>query len=464
METKEITTWRDDTALWRFRIIAPLLDPSLDRDKKIQMRKELADRNDLSEKTLRRYESSYLKKGFAGLKPSERTRRTSPGSQHFQDLMEEAILLKREVPSRSVRQIIFILESEGKAEPGLLKRSTVQDHLYAAGFGRKQMKKYQEGMKSSSKRFCKPNRMMLVQADIKYGPKLPIGPNGKMVQTYLSSMIDDHSRFILESSFYDNQEKAVVEDTFRKAILKHGSFDAAYVDNGGQYISNQLIRSTARLGIRILHARPRSGQSKGKIEKFHQVVDSFLAEAKAKKIRSLEDLNRYWRYFLEEYYQKDSHEGIREYYESLGLAVPEGGISPEMEWNRDTRPLVFLDAAVVGEAFLHHEERVVNKGGCISFRGQDYEVSAALIGATVEIAYDPVKPEPLLVTYRDMEPVEARRVAISPFCDKKPEIPISMQPGEPDTSRFLDVLEKKHRESRTKLANAISFSGYRKEV
>ena len=135
-------------------------------------------------------------------------------------------------------------------------------------------------------------------------------------------------------------------------------------------------------------------------------MDSFLAEAKAKKIQTLEELNRYWRYFLEEYYQKDCHEGIREYYESQGLSVPEGGISPEMEWNRDTRPLKFLDASVVGEAFLHHEERVVNKAGCISFRGQDYEVSAALIGANVEIAYDPVKPEPLLVTYRDMDPIE----------------------------------------------------------
>lgn len=464
METKEITNWRDDAALWRFQIIAPLLDPSLDKAKKIHLRKELAVRNDLSEKTLRRYEAGYLEKGFAGLRPSERSGRASPHSEHFQELMKEAILLKREVPTRSVRQIIFILESEGKAEPGFLKRSTVQDHLYAAGFGRKQMKKYQEGLKSSSKRFCKPNRMMLVQADIKYGPMLPIGPNGKMVQTYLSSMIDDHSRFILESTFYDNQEKWVVEDTFRKAILKYGSFDAAYVDNGGQYISKQLIRSTARLGIRVLHARPRSGQSKGKIEKFHQVVDSFLAEAKVKKIRTLEDLNRYWRYFLEEYYQKDSHEGICEYYASQGRSVPEGGISPEMEWNRDTRPLVFLDASVVGEAFLHHEERVVNKAGCISFCGQDYEVSAALIGASVEIAYDPVKPEPIFVTYRDMAPIEAKRVAISPFCDKKPEIPISMQPEGPETSRFLDVLEKKHEESQTKLANAISFSGYRKEV
>jgi transposase InsO family protein len=462
MEQKEITTWREETALERFQLISPLLDSSLDRDKKIQLRKDIALQNNLSVKTLRRYERSFLEKGFAGLKPADR-----PGCSRlpkdFEQLMQEAIVLKREVPTRSVRQIIYILETEGKAEPGVLKRSTVQDHLYAAGFGQKQMKKYNEGQKSSSKRFCKPNRMMLVQADIKYGPKLPIGPGRKRVQTYLSSIMDDHSRFVLSSEFYDNQEKEIVEDSFRKAILRYGRFEAAYVDNGGQYVSRQLLRSTAKLGIRVLHAKPFSGQSKGKIEKFHQVVDSFLAEARAKKIQTLEDLNRYWACFLEEYYQKKSHDGIREYYESQGRTVPEEGISPEMEWNRDARPLVFLDTSVVGEAFLHHEERVVNKGGCISFRGRDYEVSAALIGATVEIAYDPQNPNPLRVSYRDMPPIEAKPVAISPFCDKKPELPLSMQSTEPETSRFLDVLEKKHAESQVKLANAISFSRFRKE-
>jgi hypothetical protein len=177
----------------------------------------------------------------------------------------------------------------------------------------------------------------------------------------------------------------------------------------------------------------------------------------------LEDLNHYWSCFLEEYYQKKSHDGIREYYESQGRTVSEEGISPEMEWNRDARPLVFLDTSVVGEAFLHHEERVVNKGGCISFRGREYEVSAALIGATVEIAYDPQNPNPLRVSYRDMPPIEAKPVAISPFCDKNPELPLSMQSTEPETSRFLDVLEKKHAESQVKLANAISFSRFRKE-
>ena len=168
--------------------------------------------------------------------------------------------------------------------------------------------------KSSSKRFCKPHRMMLIQGDIKYGPKLPIGKNRAMVQTYLSSAIDDHSRFILAFEFYDNQEECIVEDTFRKAILKYGRFDKCYFDNGSQYVAKQLKLSLARLSIQIAFAPLRSGKSKGKIEKFHQVVDDFIAEAKAKKIRTLDELNHYWKIFLEEYYHNKAHEGIREYY------------------------------------------------------------------------------------------------------------------------------------------------------
>ena len=46
---------------------------------------------------------------------------------------------------------------------------------------------------------------------------------------------------------------------------------------------------------------------------------------------------------------------------------------------------------------------------------------------------------------------------------RKDAVSVSMQEVEPKTSRFLDVLEKKHAESQVKLANAISFSSYRKE-
>ena len=191
---------------------------------------------------------------------------------------------------------------------------------------------------------------------------------------------------VLASRFYDSQEETIVEDTFHNVILKYGRFDACYFDNGSQYAAKQLKLSLAKLSIRVRHAPKGSGKSKGKIEKFHQVVDAYLAEAKAKKIRTLEDLNKYWTIYLEEYYQKKSHDGIREYYQSHGVPFPAEGISPQQEFNRDSRPLAFLDATVVGEAFLHHEKRKVDKGACISFRGKQYEAKASLIGFTVEIS------------------------------------------------------------------------------
>ena len=99
------------------------------------------------------------------------------------------------------------------------------------------------------------------------GSNSPLEKNGAMVQTYLSSAIDDHSRYVLHSRFYDNQEESIVEDTFHKAILKAGKFDACYFDNGSQYIARQL-RSLSRLGITIRHAPVRSGKSKVSAKSF----------------------------------------------------------------------------------------------------------------------------------------------------------------------------------------------------
>lgn len=326
------------------------------------------------------------------------------------------------------------------------------------------MNVYQEARKSSSRRFCKPHRMMLIQGDIKYGPRLPIGKNGAMVQTYLSSAIDDHSRMILFSRFYDNQEESIVEDTFRKAILKFGHFDQCYFDNGSQYTAKQIKRSLAKLSIKVSHAPVRSGKSKGKIEKFHQVADDFIAEAKAKKIQTLKDLNHYWEIFLEEYYHNRAHEGIREYYESIGTTVPKEGISPLQEFNRDTRPLTFLDTTVVGEAFRHHEIRKVDKGGCISFQGRKYETKTQLIGRNVEISYDPAEPQIITVSHEGIEPFQAEPLQIQDYCNASQILPDHMQETIPETSRFLDALEKRYAESVKRRADAISFGGYKKEV
>ena len=457
--------WQEEEALRRFQMISPLMDEQLDHAKRVQLRQSIADREGVSYKTVKRHDDAFRGGGFEALKPRDREPRgLDKLPANYGDLLQEAIQLRREVPSRSVDKIITILELEGRVEPGVLKRSTLQRHMHEAGFGKEHLYTYQEARKSSSRRFCKPHRMMLLQGDIKYGPMLPIGKGGAMVQTYLSSAIDDHSRKVLSSRFFDNQEEKIVAETFRDVILKYGAFDACYFDRGSQYIARQLNVSLSRLSIRVRKAPVRSGKSKGKIEKFHQVVDAFVAEAKAKKVKTLEELNRYWGIFLEEYYHRQPHDGIREYYESLGAAIPGKGITPEQEWGRDTRPLKFLDAGAVGEAFLHHEKRKVDKGACISFRGRRYEPKASLIGFTVEVAYDPTAPEVITVHYPGTEPFQARPLRIGEYCGKSPALPVSMQAVTPETSRFLDALERRHAETVRRQAVAISFGSYRKEV
>ena len=139
------------------------------------MREDIASRNGISLRSLYRYEAAFKKEGFSGLKPAERLKQHSAKlPDNFKEILEQAVQLKREVPTRSVNQIIYILELEGWAPVGTLKRSTMQRHLYNARFGQKQMQMYRDARNSSSKRFCKPHRMMLIQGDIKYGIKLPI--------------------------------------------------------------------------------------------------------------------------------------------------------------------------------------------------------------------------------------------------------------------------------------------------
>ena len=76
------------------------------------------------------------------------------------------------------------------------------------------------------------------------------------------------------------------------------------------------------------------------------------------------------------------------------------------------------------------------------FQGKKFETRPALIGCTVGIAYDPMVPEILTVSYHGMEPFTARPLKIGAFCDKNPALPVSMQPKEAESSRLLDALER----------------------
>lgn len=460
---EEATNRRADEAVRRFEIIAPILAGDNDKARKAELYEEISKEYDISVRTIRRYEKGYRENGLKGLEPKKR-KPSGPKAlpENFDELLQQAIELRREVPKRSVTIIIRTLELEGRVPPGVLKRTTLQKHLYAAGFGRRQLKQYDKARTGSTGRFCKPHRMMLLEADIKEEQNVPVGPDNTIKTIYLTSIIDDHSRTVPVSDFYFTESAFIVEDTFREAILQVGKPDEIYVDNGTQYISMELRSACAELGIRIRHAPLRSGQSKGVIERFHQTVDRFIQELKLKHADSLDEINQWWHSFYAMMYTNTKHEGIAEYYlQNFGIKVPQEGITPQQEWNRDTRQLVFLDKDRVARAFLHHEKRRVDHGACIRFNGKKYEAKMTLIGVEVEIEYDPRNPDVITVYHEGMKPFESKPMKLGEFCAPRPKLPEYMTPEKPTTSRVIDALMKHDKETPRHRADGLSFADYK---
>ena len=130
----------EQMATERLQLLSPLLAEGLDPAKDKQIRTQICVQAGISERTLRRYLAQYRAKGFNGLKPKGKGRSTEEAIPA--NIVEQAILLRREVPSRSVAQIIQILEWEGLAEPGQVKRSTLQEKLAQRGYSTRHMRMY----------------------------------------------------------------------------------------------------------------------------------------------------------------------------------------------------------------------------------------------------------------------------------------------------------------------------------
>ena len=58
-----------------------------------------------------------------------------------------------------------------------------------------------------------------------------------------------------------------------------------------QYRTKWMIRACAKMGIRLIYAKPYSPEATGKVERFNRVVDSFLSESALEKPQTLDRLN-----------------------------------------------------------------------------------------------------------------------------------------------------------------------------
>lgn len=437
----------EEIAAARMQLLAPLLTSGLDPAKARQIKTQVCEQSGLSERTIRRYLAQYRKEGFEGLKPKGKMREKQeaiPGH-----LLDQAILLRREVPSRSVAQIIQILEWEGLAAPGMLKRSTLQEKLAQRGYSSRHMRMYSDSG-VAARRFQHKYRNQLWHSDIKYGPYLPIGPGGEKKQVYLVVFLDDATRFVLFGGFYPTLDQRIIEHSFRQAVQMYGTPEAVYFDNGKQYRTKWMTRTCSKLGIRLLFARPYSPEGAGKIERFNRVVDGFLDEVALEAPKTLEELNDQFQVWLSECYQHKSHS-----------ALPEGA-SPEAAYRSDRMPLRFADPETLANAFLHCETRKVDKSGCISFMGKKYEVGLTFIGSKVDVVYDPADITELTVEYEGHPPWTARELVIGERAGKRPAMPehINKQPTE--NSRLLNAAEIQYESRQSEQMTAVSYRSVKK--
>jgi transposase InsO family protein len=439
----------EDVASERMQLLAPLLAEGLDTARASQIKRQICEQTGLSERTLRRYLAKYRQEGFGGLRPRGKGRQPSEATIP-PEVLEQAILLRREVPGRSVAQLIQILEWEGRIQPGQIKRSTLQERLAERGYSTRHMRMYAESG-VAARRFQQRHRNRLWHSDIKFGPYLPIGPGGAMKQVFLVTFIDDATRFVLHGQFYSVMDKTIVEDCFRQAIQEFGAPEAVYFDNGKQYRTKWMTRACSKLGIRLLFAKPYSPEATGKIERFNRVVDAFLSESALEKPKTLERLNELFAVWLTECYQHKPHSAL------------ENKQSPETAYRSDKKPLRFVDPDELANAFLHCETRKVDKSGCISFMDRKYEVGLPFIGCTVDVVFDPADITELTIEYEGHTPWRVRELVIGERAGKRPPLPEHIGQIAADASRLLAAAEGRNRERQAAQVPAVAYRRMSKE-
>ena len=435
----------EEIAYARCQILGPLLQSEMDPAKRAYEIRRAAEQHHLSERTVRRWLSRYAEDGFRGLmtQPKPAHDRTSSVTE---EIVDAAVILRREVPTRSVADLIRILELEGRIPTGQVKRSTLQDHLEKRGYGARQIAMYNTGSAGASRRFERTGRNELWQADIKYLLVLPATAKRPALQLYTSVFLDDATRLVTGLRVYERQDIHCVMDCFRHAIETNGVPEELYTDNGRQYIGRQLQQTCHKLGIRLMHAKPYAAASKGKVEALNKYLDKFVAEVKLKHPQSAAEVQHELDLWLSVFYQQKIHSALK-------------GKTPEEAFRENRKELRFVTPDTLNFAFTLTEERLVDKTGCVSFRSELWDAGPDLIGLKVSVEYSADNPDELIVSHPNIEPRVIHKLRPSSFCSRRTK---ALADTAATTSRALDAAAKTHHQQKTQLG-ATNFRGFMEE-
>ena len=371
---------RREIGLFRYVLIRDAADSGLSKAERGRLVRALSEREHIgpdgrlvrvARGTLDEWIRNYRRGGFEALLPTVRVVEPRTAA----DVLEVAFQLKRERPERTAAQVREVMLAAGGPTPGL---RTLQTHLARQGLnvradGRAPGKVYG--------RFEASARNELWTGDGLHGPTLAGAAARRAV---LLAFIDDHSRLLVGWRWGTGEDIFRLEAALRSGLMSRGVPEAILVDRGSAFVSSQLLRACAVLGVKLIHASPRAATTKGKIERFFRTVrDQFLVEVDDGI--ELTELNRLFSAWLEVVYHHRTHSQTGQ----TPLARFESAGTPPLP-----------TPALLREAFLWSVERTVTKTATVSLHSNQYEVDAALVGRKVELVFDPFDLTRIEVRYK----------------------------------------------------------------
>jgi putative transposase len=403
-------------ALQRYQIISAYLAADPPRGSRGQMLQQLASKRWLLEsgeafsvraETIRYWLRRYRQDGFEALK--DKPRKTGQSQAIPAELVETACRLKLEVPERSLDRIIAIMENMQLAAPGVLRRSTLHRALQSRGLSARNLAvaKCQD-----LDRFQADYANDLWQSDMLIGPWLPDPQQpAKMRRAYLYAFLDDASRLLLYGRFFFKGDLPALELVFKRALQRYGRPKRVYYDNAKVYRANHMRLICAELGIHHpIYTRPYRPMGHGKIEAFNRYcTTNFIAEIKASRIRTLDQLNEAFLAWLDEEYNQRRHSEL--------------GTSPKNRWHQDAGRIHYLDEEQIRAAFLWREIRSADKTGVVRLFNQRYQVAASLARKKLQIRYDPEHLQHIEVYFEGRFRQRAKPLQVSAHRAPKQDLP-----------------------------------------
>lgn len=334
--------------------------------------------------TLKNWLLRYKNGGLDNLTPSTRIDAgiSKKITEKVADIIKQIIT---DFPYISISGIYRMLIHEGHIRTGDLAETTLRHYIS------KNKLKEANQMKEPRKKFEKENINELWTADFMVGPYIQVGK--KKMQTFLCAIIDDHSRMIVGAGWYIKQNCVALALTLKKAISIYGIPSIFYVDQGKVFHTNYLHLICARLGIALIHAKPYSAASKGKVERwFRTVREKFLNCIDISKIKDITELNKLFEKWVDEEYHNQCHSGIGEkpidrYINSANKTKIRTITEHELDYY-----------------FLNTITRKVKNDATISIAGKLYEVPSEFIGKVVDLRFPIDNPDKITI-YEDNKPV-----------------------------------------------------------